>query len=233
MKTIGLIGGTGWISTAEYYRIINEETNRRRGGLNFAKCILYSLDYGEIDEFNKRNDRESVYSLIYNSSKKIISSGAECLLICANTLHQFADDLEKEFDIPLIHIAKVTATEIQKQGFCKVGLLGTKQTMEMDFYRKSLEKRNIEVIVPDQNDRDYIQNAISNEILKGKFLEGTKERFRGIIQKLGYEGAMGIVLGCTEIPLLINQDDSSLPLFDTLTIHALAAVDFALSDSAE
>jgi aspartate racemase len=228
MKIIGLIGGTGWISTIEYYRIINEETNRRRGGLNFAKCILYSLDYGEIDGFNMNNDRSGIYSLIYQSSKRIINCGAECLVLCANTLHQFADDLEKEFNIPLVHIAKATAREIHNHGLKKVGLLGTKQTMEMDFYRRNLENENIEVIIPDQNDRDFIQYVISNELLRGLFLKESKDRFLKIIQDLDQCGAQGIVLGCTEIPLLINQGDSVLPLFNTLKIHALAAVDFAL-----
>lgn len=230
MKTIGLIGGTGWISTAEYYRIINEETNRRRGGLNFARCILYSLDYGDIDALNRKDDRDGTYSLIYQSAKQIISSGAECIVICANTLHQFADDLEKEFSVPIIHIAKATAGEIQKEGLSKVGLLGTKQTMEMDFYRNYLEEENIGMVVPELKDRDFIQYTISNELLKGLFLKESKARFLEIIQKLRSSGVQGIVLGCTEIPLLIKKEDVSMPLFNTLTIHALAAVDFALSD---
>ena len=230
MKTIGLIGGTGWISTAEYYRIINEETNRRRGGLGFARCILYSLDYGEIDEFNKKNDPSGVYSLIYESSKKVIDSGADCLVICANTLHQFAENLEKEFDVPLIHIANATAKEIHKQRLNKIGLLGTKQTMEMDFYRKNLNSEGIEVVIPELEDRNFIQDTISNELLKGLVLKGSRDRFLEIIRKLADCGAQGIVLGCTEIPMLINQEDISLPLFNTLTIHALAAVSFALTE---
>ena len=227
MKTIGLIGGTGWVSTVEYYRIINEEANRRQGGLNFAKCFLYSLNYGDIDAFNKNNNKAGVYSLIYEASKKVTEAGAECLVLCANTLHQFADDLEKGFNIPLVHIAEATAREINRKGFKKIGLLGTKQTMEMDFYRDKLANFNIEMIIPPEDDRDFIQNTINNELIKGKFLKQSKERFQKIMNALGQREAQGIVLGCTEIPLLIKQEDADLPLFDTIGIHAKAVVDFA------
>ncbi|HNX67394.1 MAG TPA: aspartate/glutamate racemase family protein [Bacteroidales bacterium] len=228
MKTIGLIGGTGWVSTSEYYRIINEETNRRLGGLNFARCILYSLDYGEIDRMNSNSDNDGLYRLLSSASKKVVGSGADCLLLCANTLHQFAEKLQKETDVPLIHIASVTADEINRQGLSKIGLLGTRQTMEMDFYTKNLEKSNITSIVPDKQERDYIQSVISDELLKNLFLKESKECFLDIIGKLISRGAQGIVLGCTEIPLLIKQEDISIPLFNTLKIHALAAVDYAL-----
>ena len=228
MKTIGLIGGTGWVSTVEYYRIINEETNKRRGGLEAAKCIIYSLNYGEVDSFNKQNNPFGVYSLIRNAAAKLIGGGAECIVLCANTLHQFAKELEQTINVPLIHIAEATGRIIKEQGLGKVGLLGTRQTMEMDFYKFKLRQDNIDIIVPEKDDRDFIQNTISNELLKNIFNEESRARFRGIINKLKNEGAEGVILGCTEIPLLIKQADSPLQLFNTLEIHSLAAVDFAL-----
>ncbi len=228
MKTIGLVGGTGWISTVEYYRIINEEINKRLGGMDFAKCILFSLNYGEIDSLNKKNDSAGIYSLVSDAAIKVINAGADCVLLCANTFHQFADQLEQEINIPLIHVAHATAKRINKQGLKKVGLLGTKQTMEMDFYKSKLKENNIDIIIPRQDDRDFIQRTISNELLKSIFIEKSREQFKMIIAKMQVEGAEGIILGCTEIPLLIKQSDSPLPLFNTLEIHSLAAVDFAL-----
>ena len=228
MKTIGLVGGTGWVSTVEYYRIINEEINKKLGGLNFAKCILFSFNYGEIDSLSKKNDSAEIYSLLRDASSKLVIAGADCILICANTLHQFADQLEREIKVPLIHIAQATAKTINKQGLKKVGLLGTKQTLEMDFYKSKLKENNIDVVIPGQADRDFIQHTISNELLKNIFLEKSRARFRMIMEKMQSEGAEGIILGCTEIPLLIKQSDSPLPLFNTLEIHSLAAVDFAL-----
>ena len=228
MKTIGLIGGTGWVSTVEYYRIINEETNKRLGGLEAAKCILYSLNYGEIDSFNKKNDSEGIFLLLSNAAEKLIAAGADCILLCANTMHQYASRLELKIDVPLIHIAQATGEAIKNRGLNKVGLLGTKQTMEMDFYKSKLNEKEIEVIIPEKIDRDFIQNTISNELLKNMFLDESRTRFQKIMEKLKTNGAEGIILGCTEIPLLIKQEHSALPLFNTLEIHSIAAVDFAL-----
>ena len=228
MKTIGLVGGTGWISSAEYYRIINEETNRRSGGLVFARCILYSLNYGEIDEFNRFNDKEGVYRLILDATSKLILSGAEFIVLCANTTHQFAERLREEIDVPVIHIAEAAADEIRRQNINRVGLIGTRQTMEMDFYKSKLNDRNIEVLVPEPDDRDFIQNTISDELLKGIFSEQSRLRFIGICKGLYMKGAEGIVLGCTEILLRLKQEDTDIPRFNTLGIHAVAAVDFAL-----
>jgi aspartate racemase len=229
MKTIGLVGGTGWISTAEYYRIINEETNRRLGGLEFAKCILHSLNYGEIDRFNRESNKEGIYSLIIDASVKLSDSGADCIVLCANTTHQFVDRLETEIKIPIIHIATATAREIKKNNIRKIGLLGTKQTMEMDFYKSRLKEEKIEVIVPVQVERDFIQKTINTELVRGIFSDGSRSRFVEICKELSNHGAEGIVLGCTEIPLLLSQDDTEIPLFNTLVIHSLSAVDFALS----
>jgi aspartate racemase len=228
MKTIGLAGGTGWISSADYYKIINEETNRRLGGLEFARCILFSVNYGEIDAFNRQNNREGVYQLILDASQRLIRSGADFIVLCANTLHQFAERLESQINVPVIHIAEATADEIIRKKMNKIGLLGTKQTMEMDFYKARLNEKNIEVLVPDPDDRDFIQNTISGELLRGILSNDSKLRFIEICKKLNGRGAEGIVLGCTEIPMLISQEDINIPVFDTLSIHALAAVDFAL-----
>jgi aspartate racemase len=228
MKTIGLVGGTGWISSAEYYKIINEEINRRSGGLVFARCILYSVNYGEIDAFNREDNKEGVYQLILDASLKLILSGADFILLCANTTHQFAERLEREIDVPLVHIAEATAAEIRRKNINMIGLLGTRQTMEMDFYKSKLNDSNIEVLVPEPDDRDFIQNTISDELLRGIFSENSRLRFIGICKKMKMRGAEGIVLGCTEIPLLLKQEDTDILLFNTLTIHARAAVDFAL-----
>ncbi len=228
MKLIGLIGGTGWISSVDYYRIINEEINRREGGLTFAKCILYSFNYGEIDALNKRNDLDGVFALVLDASRKLISIGADCILLCANTLHLFADKLEAQISVPLVHIATATAKAIKLKNLSKVGLLGTKYTMEQDFYKAKLADENIEAVVPEPDDRIFIHNAIMNELLKGIFKKESKDRLLQIIEKLRQQGVQGIVLGCTEIPLIIKEGDVDLPLFNTTIIHSLAAVDFAL-----
>lgn len=228
MKTIGLVGGTGWISSAEYYRLINEETNKRSGGLTFSRCILYSVNYGEIDAFNKQDNKEGVYSLILDATLKLAGSGAECIILCANTLHQFYERLEKVTDVPFIHIADAAAREIRRKNMSRVGLLGTKQTMEMDFYKSRLKEKDIDVLIPEQSDRDFIQKTISDELLMGVFSDVSRYRFVEICRELHGRGAEGIVLGCTEIPLLLKQEDINIPIINTLTIHAMAAVDFAL-----
>lgn len=228
MKTIGLVGGTGWISSVEYYRIINEEINHRQGGLTFARCVLYSFNYGEIDALNKQNDLDGVFALVLDASRKLIKVEVDCLLLCANTLHMFADKLESQISVPLVHIATATANAIKQQNLSKVGLLGTKYTMEQDFYKARLAQHNIAAIVPAPDDRLFIHDTIMNELLKGIFKKESKARLLQIIAKLHQQGAQGIVLGCTEIPLIIKEGDTDLPLFNTTVIHSLAAVDFAL-----
>jgi aspartate racemase len=229
MKTIGLIGGTGWVSTVEYYRIINETANQRLGGLNSAKCILYSLNYAEIDRLNQLDDMRGVFALVSDAAHRVANAGADCIVLCANTLHFFADDLEDHIALPIIHIATATAKAISEKKLSTVGLLGTRQTMEQDFYKSRLHNENIEVFVPEKRDREFIHNAIMNELLRGIFSKDTKGGFLEIIKKLELHGAEGIVIGCTEIPLLITQDDLASPIFNTLAIHSVAAVDFALS----
>ena len=228
MKTIGLIGGTGYISTIEYYKIINETINMKLGGLNFARCVLYSFNYGDIDALNKQDDMQSIYKLLLNAANKVIDAGAECILICANTLHYFADELEKNISIPLIHIATATAKYIKNKQITTVGLLGTKQTMEQDFYKSKLTEHGIEVLIPNNDEREFIHNTIINELLIGKFRNESREKIIALIKRLNRFGAKGIVVGCTEIPLLISQEDTDIPLYNTLLIHSLAAVDFAL-----
>ena len=229
MKTIGMIGGTGWPSTLEYYRIINQETNKRLGGLNSARIFLSSFNYAEIDKLNKVEDHTGVYKLVLDAAQKLKTVSVDCIVLCANTLHQYVDDLEKETDLKIVHIADATAKEIRTKGLTKIGLLGTRFTMEMDFYTKRLSNSGIESLVPEKPEREFIHSAIMNELLKEKFNEETKEKLLNIINYLEQKGARGIVLGCTEIPLLIKQDDTQLPVFNTLEIHAKATVDFALS----
>ena len=229
MKTLGLIGGTGWISTAEYYRLINEMVNEKLGGLNFADLFLYSFNYNVIYELYKEKKHPQIYQLVEKAANKLIHSGAEGIVLCANTLHFYANDLEKNISIPIIHIADATAKSILKRNLDKVGLLGTKTTMEEDFYRSRLNNNGIEVFIPDPEDRNFIHDSIFNELLKGVFKDETKLKILKIMDKLNDNGADGIILGCTEIPLIIKKEDSSLPLFDTTLIHAEAAADFAIS----
>lgn len=230
MKTIGLVGGTGWISTVTYYQLINETINKRLGGLNAAKCVLYSVNFAEIDQLKKHNDTSGIFEIILEAATKVINAGADCLLLCANTLHYYAEDLEGRISVPLIHIANATAKQIKEDQVSKVGLLGTKKTMEQEFYRSKLQDADIQVIVPDEKEREFIDNAIMNEFLKGMFKKATKANFLDIIKNLETQGAEGIILGCTEIPLIIDQSDVKIPAFNTTLIHSLAAVDFALSE---
>jgi aspartate racemase len=228
LKTIGLIGGTGWVSTLEYYRLINQGINKKLGGLNSAHCLIYSFNYAEIDKLVKHDNIAGVYPMVLDAAKTLQSASADFIVLCANTLHQYVDKLEKVIELPIIHIADATAKAIKKKGLSKIGLLGTRFTMEMDFYTNRLKEAGIESLVPGKPDRDFIHDAIMNELLKENYKNETKERFLSIINDLEAKGAGGIVLGCTEIPLLIKQKDVKLPLFNTLKIHAATVVDYAV-----
>jgi len=228
VKTIGLIGGTGWVSTIEYYRFINEGINKKLGGLSSAQCLIYSFNYAEIDALAKLDNIAGVYPQVLNAAEKLKAASVDCLVLCANTLHQFVDKLEKVIDLPIIHIADATAKVIKEKGLAKVGLLGNRFTMEMDFYTKRLKEAGIETLTPEKLQRDFIHKAIINEMLHDNFKKETRRKFLSIIYDLQARGAEGIVLGCTEIPLLIKQEDVNLPLFNTLEIHAAAVVDFTL-----
>jgi aspartate racemase len=230
MKTIGMIGGTGWVSTVEYYRLINELTNKKLGGLQFAKSILYSLNYGDIDACNLKGDKQGVLDLILYAALKLETAGANGLALCANTLHFAVDELEKRTHLPIVHIADATGDKILQKGLNKVGLLGTRQTMESDFYKTRLQSKGIDCIVPESTDRDFINHIITNELFKSIFKQETRIRFAEIIHELHHQGAEGMILGCTEIPLLIKQKDVDIPIFDTLHIHAEAIVDFILKE---
>lgn len=228
MKTIGLIGGTGWVSTLEYYKLINKGINAKLGGHNSARCILYSVNYDDVNECNKRDDHEGVYKIVLNAAKILKSANVDFLVLCANTLHQYVDRLNLEVGLPIVHIADATANEIKKKNIATIGLLGTKFTMEMDFYTKRLNEAGIKSLVPEKLERLFIHNAIMNELLKEEFKPETKKKFLNIINYLEQNSAQGIVLGCTEIPLLIKQTDTLLPVFNTMELHVNAIVDFAI-----
>ena len=228
MKTIGLIGGTGWVSTLEYYRLINTEVNNRLGDLNAATCLLYSFNYKDIADLNQKKDHAGVLKLVTEAAQKLETAGVDCIVLCANTLHYYADDLQKNISKPIVHIGSATAREISTKGLSKVGLLGTKMTMEEDFYKNRLSNSNIQTLVPNDRERAFIHRSIFGELLKNVFLDKTKTQFLDVISNLKQQGAEGIILGCTEIPLLIKQSDVDLPVFNTLEIHVNATVDFAL-----
>ena len=228
MKTIGLIGGTTWVSTLEYYRNINETVKEKLGGMHSAHCILYSIDYDESILQHEGKWEEIAISFV-DIAKKLERSGADFLIICANTLHKIADDVQKSVNIPLLHIVDVTAEKIVEKGIKKVGLIGTRHTMEEEFYKQRLkEKFDIESIVPKIKERVIIDDIISNELAHEIIKQSSKQKYIKIINKLVSNGAEGIILGCTEIPLLICKNDVDIPIFDTTTIHAKAAAEYAL-----
>lgn len=229
MKTIGLVGGTSWISSLEYYRLFNTLTNERKGGNEAAKVILYSVNYGDIVDYTKQGDWDAIAEIICEAAAGIERAGADCVLIGANTMHYIADRVERTVKIPLIHIADVVADAILRKGASKVALLGTRYTMQMDFYRDKLAARGIETLLPAGADIDFVNDAIYSELGKGQFLPATKQRFLDLVDDLSSKGAEGVILGCTEIPMLISQEDTPVILYDTTLIHATAAVDFALA----
>jgi len=230
MKTIGLIGGSTWLSTAEYYKYLNLFTNKLLGGSEYAKLILYSMNFGEFKRMVNSGDRESISNMFIDIAGKLEYAGAGCLLLCANTMHMYADEVVKKINIPLIHITDETAKEIKKNRMSRIGLLGTKLTMEEPFYKERLLKYGIESVIPDKDDREYINNSIFHEFSKGIFSDETKSRYLKIINGLESNGAEGIVLGCTEIPLMVKQSDCKITLFDTTMIHAKAAIESAVNN---
>lgn len=229
MKTIGIIGGLTWLSTVEYYRTINQMVQERLGGVEAAELILYSLNFAEIKKLTEDDHWDEISHLVSAIAQKLQLAGADCIIIGANTMHRIADEVQMSIQIPLIHIAEETALSIKKTGCKTVALLGTKYTMQLPFYKDKLTEHGISTLIPDEDDIAFINTAIYEEMGKGLFLPETKKRFLEIIHRLTDQGAEGIILGCTEIPLLINPEDSPLPVFDTMLIHSKAAVDFALS----
>ncbi len=227
MKTIGLIGGISWYSTIDYYRIINTTINSKLGGNNSAKILLYSVNYQEIVTLTHEGNWVGIESIICNAAKNLQGAGADCILLCANTMHIIAGKVQSAIDIPLIHIADAVAKDIQKRKIEKVLLLGTKYTMQADFYSGFLSQIGIKIMVPDIIEMELINQSIYNELGKGVILPATKKGYMDIINKYIGLGAQGVILGCTEIPLLIKQDDCSIPVLDTTLLHAIAATEFA------
>jgi len=229
VKTIGLIGGMSWESSAAYYRQINEAVKDRLGGLHSAKCILYSVDFHEIERLQHAGDWAAAGALLAAAAQSLQRAGADFLILCTNTMHKVATCIEAAVNIPLLHIADPTATEIKDAGFATVGLLGTRFTMEQPFYRDRLaERHGIQVLVPNAEDREIIHRVIYAELCVGAILPASRNAYRRIMENLAAEGAQAIILGCTEISLLVAPEDARVPLFDTTAIHSRAAADEAL-----
>ncbi|MFC1555771.1 aspartate/glutamate racemase family protein [candidate division KSB1 bacterium] len=230
MKTIGLLGGMSWESSSVYYQIINREVQKKLGGVHSAKCVMYSVDFGEIEELQHAGEWDKLTQVMVDCAKSIQNAGADFLVICTNTMHKMAPEIEESTSMPILHIADAAAGVIKNSGWKKVGLLGTKFTMEQDFYSGRLQKKHgIDVIIPDENERDIVHEVIYTQLVKGIIDEGSRKQYVDIIRKLASRGAEAVVLGCTEIPLLVRQEDSPVPLLDTTTIHAESAVEYALT----
>lgn len=223
MQTIGLIGGMSWESTVTYYQIINRTINSQMGGLHSAKCLLYSVDFAEIEKYQADGEWEKSGEVLASAALRLEGAGADFIVICTNTMHKVAPQVEAKMSIPLIHVADATADELKENKINRVGLLGTKYTMTQDFYKKKLIDRDVDVLIPDENDIEIVNNVIYTELCHGVISEKSKAEFLRIIDKLSQCGAQGIILGCTEIGLLLNQSDTSAPLFDTTVIHAVKA----------
>ncbi|MEF8682711.1 UNVERIFIED_CONTAM: aspartate/glutamate racemase family protein [Bacillus cereus] len=228
MKTIGLIGGMSWESTSEYYRIINEEIKERLGGLHSAKCLINSVDFEEIERCQSSGDWDGAGEILGNAAYSLQKGRADFIIICTNTMHKVVGKIKAKIDIPVLHIADATAKEIKRKDIQKVGLLGTKYTMEQDFYKSRIEEHDIKVIVPSEKNRKEINKVIYTELCLGKIVSQSREYYKRVIEELVQKGAQGIILGCTEIGLLIKQENVSVPIFDTTHIHAIEAVKVAL-----
>lgn len=229
MKRIGLIGGMSWESSSVYYRLINEEVKLRLGGLHSAECLLYSLDFERIEALMRNNQWDAIAKTLVNAAKTLETAGASFIILCTNTMHKLVPQVENEIAIELFHIADATADEILKSKITKVGLLGTRPTMEQDFYKNKLEDKGIQVIIPDEKDRVIVHEIIFKELCLGTIKEQSRLEYKRIILDLILMGAEGIVLGCTELPLLVKKEDSKVPLFDTTHIHAIKAVEKSLT----
>lgn len=229
MKTVGIIGGMSWESSLEYYRIMNEITRDRLGGLHSARTLMLSIDFAPIEAMQSAGDWDSATSEMVDCAKHLEAGGADCVLIATNTMHLMFDAVQKAISIPALHIADAAARKIISSGLDTVGLLGTQFTMEMDFYSSRLKNKfAITTVIPEEADRVLVNRVIYEELVLGTIREESKHAFMGVIANLKRRGAQGIILGCTEIPLLVKQSDSDIPLFDTTYLHAECAVDFAL-----
>ena len=230
MRTLGLIGGTTWHSTVDYYRLINQGVQERLGGHSSAAMVMVSVDFAPVQALQDRGDWTELGRLMVRAARTLEGAGAEAIVICANTMHQLAPDIEAAVKLPILHIADAAAAAVKAKGLASVGLLGTRFTMEMDFYRARLEKAHgLKVLVPDAPEREIVHAVIYDELGRGIVREESRLAYVKIIEGLVRRGAQGVILGCTEIPLLIKDQDSPVPVFDTTALHAAAAVDFALA----
>ena len=228
LKTIGLIGGMSWESTVTYYKIINETVKEKLGGLHSAKCILYSVDFQEIEECQANGNWEKSGEILGEAANNLEKAGADFIVICTNTMHKVVNQIKEKISIPILHIAEMTAEKILEKGLKNIALLGTKYTMEQDFYKSKLIEKGINVIIPDKNDIEIINKVIYDELCLGTINSNSKKKFLEIVDKLRSKGAEGIILGCTEIGLLIKNEDTDVPLFDTAVIHAEEAAIYSI-----
>ena len=228
LKTIGLIGGMSWESTVTYYKIINETVKEKLGGLHSAKCILYSIDFQEIEECQANGNWEKSGEILGEAANNLEKAGADFIVICTNTMHKVVNQIKEKISIPILHIAEMTAEKILEKGLKNIALLGTKYTMEQDFYKSKLIEKGINVIIPDKNDIEIINKVIYDELCLGIINSNSKKKFLEIVDKLRSKGAEGIILGCTEIGLLIKNEDTDVPLFDTAVIHAEEAAIYSI-----
>lgn len=231
LKIIGLIGGMSWESTVTYYKIINETVKEKLGGLHSAKCILYSVDFQEIEECQANGNWEKSGEILGEAAYNLEKAGADFIVICTNTMHKVVNQIKEKISIPILHIAEMTAEKILEKGLKNIALLGTKYTMEQDFYKSKLIEKGINVIIPDKNDIETINEVIYDELCLGTINSDSKKKFLEIVDKLRSKGAEGIILGCTEIGLLIKNEDTDVPLFDTAIIHAEQAAIYSIKDS--
>ncbi|MCG8428792.1 MAG: aspartate/glutamate racemase family protein [Chromatiales bacterium] len=230
MKTVGLLGGMSWESTQIYYQLLNEGIKQRLGGLHSAKVVLYSVDFAEIERLQHQGAWEETAAILSSAAQLVERGGADFLLVCTNTMHKVADQVADSITIPLLHLADATAEHIKRQGMSRVGLLGTRFTMEQAFYVGRLQQHGLEVLTPDEPGRERVHRIIYDELCLGEINEVSRRAYREIIDSLVEQGAEGIILGCTEIGMLVKQSDSAVPLFDTTAIHVQAAIEAALSD---
>ena len=228
LKTIGLIGGMSWESTVTYYKIINETVKERLGGLHSTKCILYSVDFQEIEECQANGNWEKSGEILGEAAYNLEKAGADFIVICTNTMHKVVNQIKEKISVPILHIAEMTAEKILEKGLKNIALLGTKYTMEQDFYKSKLIEKGINVIIPDKNDIETINEVIYDELCLGTINSDSKKKFLEIVDKLRSKGAEGIILGCTEIGLLIKNEDTDVPLFDTAIIHAEQAAMYSI-----
>lgn len=228
MKTIGLIGGMSWESTVTYYRVINEEIKKRLGGFHSGKILLYSVDFDEIEKCQMNGEWEKSGEILADAAKRLEKAGADFIVICTNTMHKVFGQVQAAVKIPVLHIAETTAEIMKKDKITKTGLLGTKFTMEQDFYKSVLAENGIEAVVPDEDGRKTVNDVIYNELCMGQIKESSKKQFLEIIEKLRDQGAQAVILGCTEIGLLVEQKDVDIPVYDTALIHAEVAAEKSL-----